>query len=166
MTLTTHSIIAAAAAKPFANSHPVFIFLAALASHYLADAIPHWDYRLHSLIEGEEGLHKKDIIFTRATFWFDLMRSAADAIFGLIIVALLVWPTSLHDWLFVILSSVGGILPDFLQGLYYGLRLNILKPHQYLHDWIHAKIKLGPYPKLGIPFQLIIVLIAIVFLIY
>lgn len=165
MTLTTHAIIAAAVAKPFANSHPIFIFLAALASHYLADAIPHWDYRLHSLIE-EEGLHKKDIVFNRATFWLDLMRSAADAIFGLIAVALLVWPASSHSWLFVILSVVGGILPDFLQGIHYGLRLNFLKPHQSFHDWIHAKIKLGPYSKLGIPFQLIIVLIAIAFLIY
>lgn len=165
MTLTTHAIIAAAAAKPLAASSPIFIFLAALASHYLADAIPHWDYRLYSLIEGEEGLAKKDIVFTRTTFWFDILRSAADAAFGLLCVALFVWPTSSQEWVFVLLAVTGGIMPDFLQGVYYGLRLNFLKPHQFFHDWIHARIKLGPYPKLGIPLQLIIVLIAIYFLI-
>lgn len=164
MTLTAHTIIAAAVAKPLASSHPVLIFLAALASHYLADAIPHWDYRLRSLVESER-LENKGPVFTRATFGIDLLRSAADAVFGLLVVTLLVWPTSFQEWLFVLLTVVGGVLPDFLQGIYYGLRFNFLKSHQRFHDWIHARIKLGPYPKLGIPLQLVLVLIAIYFLI-
>lgn len=163
MTLTTHAIVAAAVAKPLASSHPIFIFLAAVASHYLADAIPHWDYKLHSLVE-DEGVAKKDIIFTRATFGLDLMRSALDALFGLAVVTLLIWPTSLQEWLFVLLTVVGGVLPDFLQGIHYGLRLNFLKPHQKIHDWIHARIRLNPYPRLGIPMQLALVIAALIIL--
>lgn len=164
MTLTTHAIIAAAVAKPLAHSHPVLIFLAALASHYLADAIPHWDYKLRSLAEDDD-IAKKDVVFTRATFWLDLMRSALDALLGLGVVALLVWPASPQEWLFVLLTVVGGLLPDFLQGVYYGLRLNFLKPHQRFHDWIHARIRLGPYPRLGIPLQLVLVIAALIILV-
>ena len=164
MTLTTHALIAAAAASPLAASHPAFIFLAALASHYIADAIPHWDYKLHSLVENED-IAKKNIIFTRATFWLDLLRSALDALLGLAIVTLLVWPSGFEELLFIVLVVVGGILPDFLQGLHYGLGLNFLKPHQRFHDWVHARIRLNLYPRLGVPLQLVLMIAALIILV-
>ena len=54
MTLTTHSLIAAAVTKPLAAANPLLIFAAAFASHLIADAIPHWDYPLASLVKKEQ----------------------------------------------------------------------------------------------------------------
>ncbi|KKW21186.1 MAG: hypothetical protein UY61_C0012G0009 [Candidatus Adlerbacteria bacterium GW2011_GWC1_50_9] len=49
MTLATHIVIAGAITRPIAGAHPALLFLVSLASHYLADAIPHWDYDIRSV---------------------------------------------------------------------------------------------------------------------
>lgn len=164
MTLTTHIIIAAAVAKPLAAYNPIFAFLVAFASHYLSDAIPHWDYPLQSA-SGSVEHTAKHIVFTKATFWNDILRAGADGAIGSIAVFLLLRPTAPDQYLFLVLVIAGGILPDFLQGVYYGLRIKLLRSHQNFHDRMHTKIKLGPYPMIGIPFQLLIIALSIFFLV-
>lgn len=167
MTLTTHALIAAAVTRSFAGSHPVLGFFAAVASHYLADAIPHWDYAISAGAgwkeKPKEDWTPEDFHQFRLRIRHDLARIAADAGIGALAVLVLTRPASPADWLWVGGAIVGGMLPDFLQGLHLsGIRW--LKPCQRFHDLWHTRIRLGPYPLIGIPFQVLIAAIAILFL--
>lgn len=138
-------------------------FFVAVASHYLADAIPHWDYRPDAIVDIDEKKSRwsaRDARVFRARAAHGIPAVALDACLGALLVILLVRPDSRAAWLWVAGSIAGGILPDFLQGLYLsGLR--VLKPLQQWHDRMHTNIRLGPYPQIGIPFQLLIAGIAI-----
>lgn len=160
MTLTTHIVIAAAVTKPLMAINPVFGFLAAIASHYLSDAIPHWDYNLTSLI-GEKNHEKPHWQFNRFSLLHDLRNVAIDGLLGAGIVFLFFWPDSAAELMPLIFIITGAILPDFLEGLYATRHVPFLELPHRLHEKIHTKIKLGPYPFIGIPFQIIIFLIAI-----
>lgn len=159
MTLTTHSIIAAAVTKPLAAAHPAFILIAAIASHYFSDAIPHWDYPLGS-IEDIEDSEKRHWGTNKRAIMKDIKRFALDGFLGAALVLLVIRPNTTEQWTWALLAIIGGSLPDFLQGLSM-LKLPFLRPHQRLHDFMHAKIRLGPYPRFGIPFQALIYMIAL-----
>lgn len=167
MTLTTHIIIAAAATKPFAQSHPILGFFFAILSHYLADAVPHWDYRPHYM-QGW-AYDEKEYWDARKTAGFrkrvirDISRFAVDGLLGAGMTLAVIRPVSTDEWLWVIAAIIGGALPDFLQGLYLS-GVSFLHPLQRFHDFCHTKIKLGPYPLIGIPFQLAILLVSLYFL--
>ncbi|TSC68902.1 MAG: hypothetical protein G01um101466_265 [Parcubacteria group bacterium Gr01-1014_66] len=163
MTLTTHSIIAAAIAKPLMQMNPLLAFVAALASHYLSDAIPHWDYPLAS-IEDKEDKEKRHWGSNRRMLMKDISRMALDGFLGAGILLLIVRPVTTQQLLWTLAVIIGGSLPDFLQGLYM-LKLKFLTPHQRLHDIFHTNIRLGPYPLFGVPFQLVIAAIALYILI-
>ena len=158
MTLTTHAAIAAALAKPLMRGHPLLIFAVALVSHYLSDAIPHWDYPVHSLQHVSGHKSESEWNYTSAVFWKDLNHMALDAILGMGILFFFMRPELPRDWFLFSLIIIGSMLPDFLQGLYFTKKATFLKPLQHFHDKMHTKIKLGPYPAIGIPFQLIILL--------
>lgn len=163
MTLATHIVIAAAVAKPLVAAHPLFPFLAAVASHYLADAIPHWDYTLHS-VPGESTASEKRWAFTRRSFFTDFARVASDGLIGTALVASALRPTSVPEFSVFALIVIGGVFPDLLEGVYYTGRAPFLKPFHRFHEFIHTKIELGTYPLIGIPLQILIALIAMYFL--
>ena len=48
MILSTHAVVGGALAGLF-PSHPVAAFAVGFASHFVIDAIPHWDYPLRSI---------------------------------------------------------------------------------------------------------------------
>ena len=158
MTLATHSIIAAAVTKPLMRMHPAFILLTAIASHYLSDAIPHWDYKIASLENSEDKKHRR-FGNNRKLIYRDIGNFAIDGLSGAGIVLLAIRPITREQWTWAILAIVGGCLPDFLQAIYI-LKLKPLRLHQKFHDMFHTKIRLGPYPMLGIPMQAAIALIA------
>lgn len=165
MILATHIVIAAAVAKPLISLHPAFAFFAALASHYLSDAIPHWDYTLSSLENKDNPLQRKWSA-DRTLLRGDFFRYATDGIAGAALITLLAWPASWHELWWLIAVVIGGVLPDFLQGLHMTRlpALQWLEHHRRFHDRIHTTIKLGPYPLIGIPFQAAIFLLALYFL--
>ena len=163
MTLTTHSIIAAAVTKPLMRMHPVLIFAVAMATHYLSDAIPHWDYKVLSL-ENAENNEKRRIVNNRKLIMTDIRNFAIDGFLGAIVVLLIIRPVTVQQWTWAGLAVVGGCLPDFLQALHV-LKLPLLRLHQKFHDIFHTNIRLGSYPLLGIPFQAAIVAIALFVLI-
>lgn len=164
MTLTTHIIIAAAVARPLAHHHPAFAFLAALASHYVSDAIPHWDYNPFPKKTDEWDPHSGKIDPSDSGFLAGILRIAADACTGSLALFLILQPETLQEFIYMATVIVGGVLPDFLQGLYGTRRFEYLKLVQRFHDFIHSKIKLGPYPLIGIPLQLLIILISLFYL--
>ncbi len=163
MTLATHMIIAAAAAKPFAAFHPVISFAIAAASHFLADAIPHWDYRLESMADADDP-EKQHLEFSKKKFARDLARLSADGFLGAGIVFLALKPHTATEFFFFSAIVIGGALPDFLEGVYATQAAPFLAPLHAFHNWIHTKIKLGFYPYIGIPFQILIAGIAFWFL--
>jgi hypothetical protein len=166
MTLATHIIIAAAVTKPLVELYPAVIFASALASHYLSDAIPHWDYKILSFKDkNPEDVHKRKWPFRSRTFWLDILRINVDFVIGLLVLFLIVRPGNPDEWLIYLLVASGGVLPDFLQGVYFTRKADFLRPIHIFHDWIHTKIKLGQYPLIGVPFQILIFSITLWFLI-
>jgi hypothetical protein len=163
MTLATHIVIGAVVARPLMAFNPIFAFLAALASHYLSDAIPHWDYNLNSIADRDEDL-KKHWDLTRSSLSRDLAHTALDAFLGAAFIFTLFPPTSLDIFLWAVATIMGAVLPDFLQGLYMFRRPPWMHPIQSFHNIMHTKIKLGAYPLIGIPFQLVIFLFFLYFL--
>lgn len=163
MTLATHIVIAGAIAKPLMAYNPIFAFLAALASHYLSDAIPHWDYDLESL-EERDNSEKQRWNFSRSSTVGDLAHAALDGLLGSAFLFVVFPPTSLDIFYWLVVVVMGAVLPDFLQGLYFFRRPPWMRPIHDFHSLMHTKIKLGAYPLIGIPFQFVIFIIAVSFL--
>lgn len=159
MTLTTHSIIAAAVTKPLMRMHPILIFAVAMATHYLSDAIPHWDYKIVSLENAEDKDHRH-ISSNRKLITTDIRNFAIDGFLGAAIVLFVIRPVTTQQWIWAGLAVIAGCLPDFLQALHV-LKLPLLRLHQKFHDMFHTNIRLGSYPLLGIPFQAAIAAIAL-----
>ncbi|MDP3710780.1 MAG: hypothetical protein Q8R29_03625 [bacterium] len=161
MISTTHIAIAAAASKTLSQGNPLAAFFISWASHYLADAIPHWQYKLKvskkwSNDPGDlEKIRKSSLPLT------DYVAVALDSFIGALVIFLISPHGSLKDWLYILAVVAGGPFPDFLLFLHKRFSWRILEVLRKFHDSFHSGINLSPYPKLGIPFQIIIVLIAL-----
>lgn len=163
MILAIHIVIAAAATKPLIGTHPVATLLASIASHYIADAVPHWHYPTRTLPKEREDKMTWTWRGDRKTRVGDFLRFAADGTAGIILALVATQPASAAELWWIGAAAAGSMLPDALQGLYFaGARF--LAPHQIFHDRLHAGIKLDAYPLIGIPFQAAIGIIAIYFL--
>lgn len=156
MTLAVHALIGAAAGHAIGTHNRAVLLLAGAATHYLSDAIPHWDYRLLSF-PAEEKSSMRRWIFASSPFLRDMAHVVLDGTLGILLVALVAPRAAIIP---ALIGAFGGMAPDLLQGIYFTGYAPFLKPLQQFHDWCHTKIKLGPYPAIGIPFQLAIALIA------
>jgi hypothetical protein len=141
--LATHAIVGAAIASQIPN-HPITALVAGIASHFVIDAIPHWDYPLGSI------LSKKSPLTLDKRMLVDFSLIAVDGLAGLVIaLSLFTQPGAL---LTILLGALGGMLPDPLQFVHRLYPHGPLRPIQRFHGWIHAKRKLD-WP-LGIASQL------------
>ena len=76
MTLTTHAVVGAAIATSMPN-HPVIGFTLAFASHFVLDAIPHWDYKLSS--QKTDNVNSlNDYMIIDRNFFIDLLKIGID----------------------------------------------------------------------------------------
>ncbi len=145
MTLASHAVAGASAAIIF-RRHPWLGLAAALASHFLLDAIPHWHYviplKRNGKWKSEKFAWDADV---RNTF----LRTGADSLSGTAIALILVLLVSPEDWLWALSGAVLGVLPDFLQFLEYLTRSRLLIPFQRLHKLCHAKLRLDDRPVPG-----------------
>lgn len=164
MILMTHALIGAAAAKALNVQNPIAAIVLGYASHLLSDAIPHWDYPILSF-SGIQKLEDRRFDPMSVSFRKDVLRVAFDFSLGISLALLFMRPSSPAQATPLLLAAFGGMLPDLLQGAYFTGYAPWLAPLQRLHDWCHTKIRLGPYPKIGIPFQIAIALLAISILI-
>lgn len=161
MTLATHAITGAAVAS-LTPQQPILGFVAGFASHYLIDAIPHWDYPILS-----DSIHpQKGNIRMRfdRVFFRDARNFTLDAALG-IIVALLVFaypPTGLAT-LTIMAGAIGGILPDPLQFVAKKLPHEPFSSLQRFHQWIHTgwHMRETGYHWLGIISQLAFVVLVV-----
>ena len=165
MTLTTHAIIGAAAARIF-SFNPVLAGIAAFASHFLIDTIPHWDYELKSARKDRQNRMNDNMVINR-DFFIDLTKVAFDASLGVTLSLLFFWPHSLYGAGIIVMGAVLGILPDPLQFVYWKIRREPLISLQRLHRWIHndSESLLGHW-AIGAALQIVLIVPAVIAALY
>jgi hypothetical protein len=136
MILTTHAIVGGALASLF-PSHPVAAIAAGFASHFAIDAIPHWDYPLHSISVAPG--HRNKLKLDRPQLQ-DLALIGFDGFAGL---ALAVGFFATRATVFtIVLGALAAMLPDALQFVHSLFRCEPLNSLQRFHRWIHTKHRL------------------------
>ena len=138
MILSTHAIVGGAVASLF-PSHPVLVAIAGFASHFVIDAIPHWDYPLQAISTKRGADNRCQLIIDRHLL-FDATLISLDTCAGLAMAAwLFATPATIGA---IVLGAIAGMAPDplrFAQKLYPREPLNSL---QRFHRWVHAKQRL------------------------
>lgn len=171
MTLGTHAIVGAATATLF-PSHPVTAFFAGFCSHFILDAIPHWDYKILSEYANSDRAMSSNVVNSSKSkelkpdryFWLDILRTGADTLLGFIIIFIVWYSIVFVEWKVLILGAIGGILPDFLQFVYMRFPNKMMSLLQKFHtNTMHSSYRLNNRPIIGIISQ-IIVIVAIVWL--
>lgn len=181
MTLATHIVAGAAAAKIF-SANPAQAFLVGCLSHYILDSIVHWDYKLRAFPSESDSssansafssgnssspdgsfLLEKKVQFNKFLFG-DIVKVLFDAFLGFLIAFLIVSSVADRlmdgDAVLLISGAVGGVFPDFLQFLYGIWKTRFLRELQRFHHFMHAKKKLNDRPALGVPLQVCVIAIA------
>ena len=156
MTLTTHAVVGAALATAV-PTHPVLAFGLGFCSHFLLDAIPHWDYSTNSFEEDKENPMNNDMKIGKS-FLFDLCKISLDFLLGFVLTFLFfgrLGNFSLDVTLFS--GALGAVLPDALQFLYFKWRHEPAISIQKFYLWIHSKKELKDEPLIGISSQIVFV---------
>jgi hypothetical protein len=163
MTLTTHAITGAALATLTLN-YPLAGFALGFISHFILDAIPHWDYPLRSMKKDTENQMNNNMTLNK-DFLVDLMRIGSDALLG-IVAAWVLFGIFHHVSLLVVMcGAIGAMTPDALQFVYMKWPHEPLVSLQKFHLYMHAKKDLNDKPFMGIVSQLACILIfSIIFL--
>lgn len=161
MTLTTHSVVGALFGAVAAHNVPLAL-AGGFASHFLLDAIPHWDYRLGSAWHDEANPMNNDIDVSAPAFVLDLAKIGFDAILGLGIIYALFRGDDPRILFAALLAGVCAMAPDPLQFVYTKFRREPLVSLQRFHLFMHAKTRLKHRPVLGITSQIAIIVIVVV----
>ena len=160
MILATHAIAGAAAAQLFPNN-PLLAFIAAFASHFILDAIPHWNYRLKSRAEDPSDPLDGKMIWGKK-FITDILKISLDFTAGIALSVLFFSKGVDQNMAIIILGALGGTLPDALQFAYWQLKIEPFKSIQKFHHWIHPKKERQLSLAVGVSFQILIVAAIIV----
>lgn len=151
MVLSTHIVFGSIGAQMLA-SNPVLGFGIGFASHFVLDAIPHWDYQLSSKSNNPENPLDTDMHLNKA-FIKDLCKLGLDCLLGFIIVLTFFYQTNAAFGLTALTGAIGGVTPDFLQFIYFKWKKEPLLSLQKFHQWVHARIHFNQYPFLGFMVQ-------------
>jgi hypothetical protein len=137
MILSTHAIVGGSVASLF-PTHPFAAIVAGFASHFVIDAIPHWDCPLRSISLGPRARNRLTLRGPRLR---DLALIAFDGCAGLALaVGLFATPATT---LIIALGALAAILPDPLQFVYTLYPGEPLKSLQRFHGWMHMKHQIG-----------------------
>jgi hypothetical protein len=161
MTLTTHALVGASAAVIFPET-PALAFISGFISHLLIDTQPHWGYKLFSYEKENNDPMTARMPFGR-NFIKDLFRTGMDAILGMMLsIAVFSYLIFKAPMITVAIGAIGGLMPDFLQLVYFKTRSKILEPLQRFHVWIQENKELENIsPLIGISAQAILVIAVI-----
>src|SRR6476619_5073715 len=155
MVLSTHAIVGAAIAS-FVPIHPTTAFVLGFASHFVLDAIPHWDYPIRSAAVDPK-------IGAPMTCDRALLRDAvvigSDGLLG-ILGALLLFASSDGLWS-ILLGAFGAMLPDPLQTIHAHFRGEPLRTLQRFHRWIHTDKRIKEDIILGVGSQIALVAVMV-----
>lgn len=150
MVLATHIVVGSAVASLMPN-HPFVGFTMAFVSHFLLDAIPHWDYKLKSGVSSDKNPLDADIAINRH-FIRDLFCIGADILIGIVIAIFVLGGTQKLSAPTIVAGALGGLLPDVLQFVYMKIRREPLISLQKFHLWIHSKKRIND-PLAGVIWQ-------------
>jgi hypothetical protein len=156
MVLSTHAVVGASIAS-FLPNHPVAGFVLGFFSHFLFDAIPHWDYKLDSAEKNEENPLNSDIKLDKR-FLGDILKMVIDLTLGFFLILLVFSIKESVSAQILFWGALGGVTPDALQFVYTKFRKEPLISLQRFHIWIHAKNKIEE-PFIGIICQILIALL-------
>ena len=158
MTLATHVIIAGAVIAPIAANAPLpIVFMIGVATHYLSDAIPHYDYPLRSAKQERAEVLHIELTPTPKNITIDLLKIGLDATLGIAVTLYLSQSFTPQTALPYLVAATGAILPDALQSVYWFWRKSPMHEIKVCHDFFHAKHRLKK-DLLGIGSQLLILL--------
>ncbi len=164
MFLATHAVVGAATALAL-RKKPFLALFAAFLSHFTADVIPHWDYRLASIVRSSTDYLKTSVIYDNR-FIGDLFVTGADFAIGVVIAFLIAAVLFQRYRLFAVLGAAVGVLPDFLQIMYFTFQNSPLVYLQKFHHWIQTYSDLSSRPFLGISLQIVTAATAVCLLVY
>lgn len=156
MTLTAHALVGAAAAA-LVPQNPLAGFALGFASHFVIDAIPHWDYEPRSLRENKAD-KLKTFIEPGRDFENDVLFVLGDALLGFLLSALV-----MSLWLFhVPFSTVfwgvfGALVPDGLHFIYFKWHVPWLVPLERFHNWVQEASPLAVPAWVGVGLQVVLV---------
>jgi hypothetical protein len=144
MILTTHAIIGAAAGRLTGN--PWLAFVIGFASHFVADAVPHSQYHLASLVHLDGPM--EDNMVLNKKFIGDLLLTGMDFTAGIILTLFFFHGAGGITAISTpaLAGALGGVLPDVLQFAYFKIRREPLVALQKFHLWIHANKELPVFP--------------------
>lgn len=140
MVLTAHTITGVTIASLIPDK-PLLGFVLGFMSHFLLDAIPHWDYSRRSLKEDKENPLNDDMLIGK-DFIIDLLKISFDGILGLLISYLIFGIYFKYSLLVILSGAVGGMMPDALQFVYMKWRHEPLISLQRFHLFMHAEKKM------------------------
>ena len=148
MMLSTHAMVGAAIGT-FCPSQIGLAAVLGFCSHFVLDAIPHWDYPIRSgSLSPGRGL---PIRFDRALLE-DLLTIGADGLLG-VAAAIILFGFS---WS-ALLGALGAILPDPLQLVHDRIPHEPLLALQRFHRWIHSGKRMTLFP-FGLTSQLVLIM--------
>ena len=144
MIITPHMLVGAAVGAH--SSHFWSAFILGLFSHFLLDALPHWDYLKKVKISNPDHLKKIGL----------------DFISGGLLVLFLTW--SSPQKFFILVALVAALLPDCLETIYHNFNIICLRPLSHIHHNINFQKRLCFWS--GLPFMLIVSFTALLILIF
>ena len=147
MILSTHAVVGAALATLLPHD-PMLVFAAGIASHFVIDAIPHWDYPLRGISVGRS---KTGAIRLNRALFRDACLVALDGCAGLAL-AILLFGHSAPIWIITI-AACAAMLPDPLQVAHRLYPREPLRTLQRFHEWMHSDRRLGW--RMGVGSQLV-----------
>lgn len=160
MTLATHSIVGALVATSLAPVNPALAVVASFGSHFVLDALPHWDYKLGSMSRDEH--HPIALTFAKdRRFLIDLLKISCDMGLGLVGTFLVFELLSLPFSIIALMGLLAGVIPDFFQFVYSHFRIAPLRVLQRFHTWIHSDHRLDGRPYVGIGSQVMVVIVCV-----
>lgn len=159
MTLTTHAVTGAALASLIPNQ-PMVGFAVGFLSHFILDAIPHWDYSLGSMKKDKDNPLNDDMIINK-DFVKDILKIGLDAALGLLLSYLIFGFYLKFSVLMILSGALGSMAPDALQFIYMKWRHEPIVSLQRFHIWIHSKIRLDNRPIIGVGSQIMLILLVV-----
>jgi hypothetical protein len=163
MILTPHAIVGATLANIFPDN-PALGFSLAFTSHYVLDMLPHVDYKFSNFLDTKT--KKLNSIFYDKKLYSNFLSIVIDFL-AAVLICVLFFVRSYKSLFITLVGVAGGVLPDFLQFLYYKFNMQPWIFFQKIHTKFHALIKVknsyfwGIFLEIFIP----ILILAIYFLI-
>lgn len=130
-------------------THPLIGLVLAFASHFVLDAIPHWDYPIRSASVNPN--IAGPMRYDRALL-ADAIAIGTDAILG-VALALIIFATK-ENLVLVAFGASAAILPDVLQFAYARFPHEPLASLQRFHQWAHTSRRMIGGPVLGVVSQI------------